>query len=489
MARKNYGTLGTTGRRSGGAWQWVVIGVILGFACSVTIGLAGMAIGLVSLDVEGLPGRPTTTPVVMVITATPLPATPTPLVTDTPEPSETPLQIEQITAPTPTPLPPTPDPEETEEVEISASPTTFVPAGDAQDVAVQTAGGSDTGTVPDALVGLLTELVSVPGGTFTMGTNPQEVLTAVTECQDEGGNCDIAYGEDSAPQHQVTLNAFQIERTEVTYEQYLAFLNWMGPRSHLNGCDGFACLATLNETDVSNVTFDSANYRVPPIINRHPVGNVTWYGARAYCEAIGRRLPTEAEWERAARGSDGRVYPWGNQRDLNLANTSSRTDIAPEERGAVEVASYPATSASPYGALDMAGNVAEWVSDWYSPTYYSQPEAAGLNPQGPPVGTQKVLRGGSWDARMFFARTIHRQSLEPDRSVIWAGVRCAAEADATGEGGIDRDATGAQGITPAAPLTNEDAPTNSQPTLPPPPSSAGSTDTGTGEELPTLPPN
>jgi formylglycine-generating enzyme required for sulfatase activity len=485
MARRNYGSLGGGSRRGGGAWQWMVIGAVLAFACSITIGLAAVAVGLVSLDIEGLPGRPTSTPLVMIITATSLPATPTPEVTDTPEPTETPIQIEQITAPTPTPLPPTPDPALATEDEASATPTTFIPAGDVSGPDIQLAGAGGGSSIPDPLVGLLTPLVSVPGGTFTMGTTPGEVLAAVTACVDEGGNCNIAYGEDSAPQHQVTLDAFQIEATEVTYEQYLAFLNWMGPRSHLNGCDGFPCLATLNETDVSNVTFDSANYRVPPAINNFPVANVTWYGARAYCEAIGRRLPTEAEWERAARGSDGRIYPWGNEANLTLANTSSRTDLPLEQRGAEAVGSYPA-GATPTGIFDMAGNVAEWVSDWYSPTYYSQPEASGLNPQGPPVGTQKVLRGGSWDARIFFARTIHRQSLEPDQSRIWAGFRCAADADLTAPGasGINPEAPG-DGVPVVPPAA--DTPAGSQPTLPPPPGASGNTG-GATTPLATLPP-
>lgn len=474
MARRNYGTLSGGsggGRRGGGAWQWMVIGAVLGFACSITIALASLALGLTSLNVEGLPGRPTSTPVVMVITATPLPATPTPLASDTPVPSETPLQVE-IIAPSPTPLPPTPDPALATEVVPTASPTTFVPASNTTQ---QTAGVQSAG-IPDPLVGLTTQLVDIPGGTFTMGTTPGEVLAAVTACQDEGGNCDISFGEDSAPPHQVTLDAFRIETTEVTYEQYLAFLNWLGPRSHLNGCDGFPCLATLNETDVSNVTFDSANYRVPSQINRFPVANVTWYGARAYCEAIGRRLPTEAEWERAARGSDGRIYPWGNDVTIANANTSSRTDLAPEQRGAEQVGSYP-TGVTPTGVYDMAGNVAEWVTDWYSPTFYSQPEASGLNPQGPPVGTQKVLRGGSWDARMFFARTVHRQSLEPDQARIWAGFRCAADADTGAAQGITPLGAGS---TPAA--SNEETTANSQPTLPPPPGSVTT-------PLPTLPPN
>lgn len=464
MARQPYSGLGGSGRRGGGAWQWLVIGTILGFACSITVGLAALATGFLTLDIEGLPGQPSSTPVVMVITATSLPATATLPVTDTPIPSITPtIQVAQIVLPTPTPLPPSPNPDAIE-TEPTASPTTFV----ADAAAVQPTG--DESAIPLPLQGLLTALVDVPGGTFTMGTAAAEVLTAVNACVADGGNCQLSFGEDSSPPHEVTLNAFQVEQTEVTYEQYLAFLNFMGPRSHLNGCDGFSCIATLNETDISNVTFDSANYRVPGVLNRFPVAGVTWYGARAYCRAVGRRLPTEAEWERAARGNDGRVYPWGSERNVNLANTSSRPDLAPEQRGAIEVGSYPVSASSPYGVQDIAGNVAEWVGDWYAPTYYSQLEATGLNPQGPPVGTEKVLRGGSWDARIFFARTVHRQSLEPDQTRIWGGFRCAADAgtSATGtDSGVDVT-TNQAAVAPA-----DDTAANSQPTLPPPPAAEG----------------
>jgi formylglycine-generating enzyme required for sulfatase activity len=284
--------------------------------------------------------------------------------------------------------------------------------------------------VPAALQALLSELVSVDGGTFTMGTDLAEVRAAVDECVADEGQCQISYGEDSLPSRQVTLDPFQIETTEVTYQQYLTFLNSLGPRSHLNGCDGFACLATTNETDASNVIFDSANYRVQAFLEQYPVAGVTWYGARAYCTAIGRRLPTEAEWERAARGSDGRIFPWGNEYSGEFAKTS-RPVVEETQRGAVAVGSFP-LGRSPYGALDMAGNVEEWVNDWYSETYYRQPEASQPNPQGPPAGTQKVLRGGSWATMPFFARTPHRRSLEPDKQSISAGFRCAADAPTPG---------------------------------------------------------
>ncbi len=462
MSRSNYGSLG--GRRSGGgAWQWVVIGLILGFACSIIVGLAGIATGLIYLDVEGLPGRASPTAIVQVITATPAPVTPTNIPTQVSITNTPTTQAVEITAPTPTSLPPTPDPN-TIQVEPSPSPTTFAPA---QNIEGQTAESE----VPDALAGIVTTLRNVDGGTFDMGTTLAEVRTAVDACVADEGDCQVQYGEDSFPPHSVTLNPFRIEENEVTYEQYLAFLNWLGPRSHLNGCDGFACLATQNETDASNVSFDSANYRVLPALNRYPVAAVTWYGARSYCRAIGRRLPTEAEWERAARGADGRIFPWGNTLDTSLAKTS-RPRVETDQQGAVQVGTY-ALGASPYGALDMAGNVEEWVNDWYSPAYYNQAEAAGLNPQGPPSGTQRVLRGGSWAYMPFFARTIHRRSLEPDQQSITAGFRCAADAEQAGlTGGGDGIDVNPQATLPPLGAGNEETTANSAPTLPPPPDSS-----------------
>src|SRR5699024_7067603 len=132
----------------------------------------------------------------------------------------------------------------------------------------------------------------VTGGEFNMGTTPAEAAIAVRDCTErDGGACLESWAGDSFPQHLVTVSPFRIESTEVSYEQYLAFLNWMGPGSHANGCEGQPCLATRSESETSSVTFDSANYAVPSVINNMPVVEVTWYGAKAYCEALGRRLP------------------------------------------------------------------------------------------------------------------------------------------------------------------------------------------------------
>ncbi len=470
---RNYGSLSR--RRSGSATtQWIIIGFIVGFGCAAVAGLvlviAG-ASGALGPDVEGLivAGRPTQTP--FVITATPEPVTPTLEPTEMLLPSPTIGQV-VVVPPSPTPPPPTPDPNLIQ-VEPSATPTAAAPTAPAVLTPVS--------AVPEPLQGKLTELRRVDGGTFLMGTTAQEVAAAVTECTNVyQGVCTLAYGEDSSPPHQVTVDSFQMEVTEVTYDQFLTFMNWKGPNSHRNGCDGQPCMATRAEDPNSNIIFDSANYRVLDAIRNFPVVGVTWYGASAYCRAIGRRLPTEAEWERAARGPQNFLYPWGNTFDTSLAKTSRpRVDAA--QAGSVAVGSYPA-GASVFGMLDMAGNVAEWVNDWYSPTYYvqqAQSAAPIINPVGPPAGVEKVVRGGSWDAVPFFSRSVHRQSREPQDETFWIGFRCAADLDASASSAAPAPAAGVNPL----PAAEEETTANSQPTLPAPPvipTSSG--------PLPTLPP-
>lgn len=152
--------------------------------------------------------------------------------------------------------------------------------------------------------------------------------------------------------------------------------------------------------------------------------NVTWYGAQAYCEAIGRRLPTEAEWEHATRGFSNYIYPWGNEWDGTRASTRRPADGGEPQKA--PVFAFPEGS-SPYGIYNLAGNVAEWVSDWYDPQFYNRPEATITAPTGPISGTEKVVRGGSWDDLPFFARSVHRMSQPPNEPTASIGFRCVED--------------------------------------------------------------
>ncbi|MEO8393439.1 MAG: SUMF1/EgtB/PvdO family nonheme iron enzyme [Chloroflexota bacterium] len=469
----NYGYVGR--RSSGAAWQWIIIGMVMGFGCSVVLVLGGLAAGVLNLEPNGLVSVPTSTP--FIITATFAPVTP----------SLTPTESLATATATQGDLivnPPTASP--TIDATFLTLQATALPTTAA--LGAPTAiGGSNpptnntSGDVFARLINQASDLADqIPAGSFTMGTTAAEVNAAVQDCKNgyggEAGNCNASDGEDSAPQHNVTLDAYSMETTEVSYAQFMAFMNALGPGSHRNGCGGQPCMQTRNESETSNIQFDGANYSVLLAINDYPMANVTWYGAKTYCEALGRRLPTEAEWEHAARGNDGYIYPWSNAWDPTLASTKRP---ASGEPSTVPVTSFP-LGASPFGVLNMAGNVAEWVSDWYDPRFYGRPEAGIANPQGPSSGTEKVIRGGSWDAVPFFARTVHRQSQAPNLPTAYIGFRCVVDANsqqptsASPLGANTNNNSSDIPLPTAAPLggSSEENTANSQPTLPPPPASA-----------------
>ena len=374
-------------RQRSAAWQWGLIGFIPGLFCGVIIMAAVMLEGTLTEFILPTPLPQVHTTVVHVImTATEDPNRPPP------------TPVSQFIVVTATPLPAA--------ANQAAGDAQQQPAGEIVSVQVQaTALPTDAPTpafaptapptraVPAILEGVRSLAVTIPGGTFTMGTTPVEVAEAVNECVRNGGTCEASYAEDSYPAHEVRVDSFLMETTEVTFEQYVTFLNVRGPDAHINDCAGFPCIQTQNESLDAPIIFDGANYSIGAGLRQHPVYGVTYYGALAYCEAIGRRLPTEAEWERAARADDGRIYPWGNRWDNALAKTRWPHDAPP---GSYPVGSYP-LGASIYGVYDMAGNAAEWVSDWYSERFYQEQAALGMsvNPTGPINGQQKVLRGGS----------------------------------------------------------------------------------------------
>jgi formylglycine-generating enzyme required for sulfatase activity len=472
------------GRRNrSAAWQWGLLGFIPGLFCGFIIMVGVILQGsILEYIVPASTPQIMTTVVNIVLSPTvdanipsSTPVTEYVIVTATPDPAVVAVDAQTVAQPTIVPTiiqsetvaqPTTVDSVAVEPTVISTTIPSPIPAPTEALVNV----------VPEVLQAIRSLTVSIPGGTFTMGTSPSEVVQAVEECATrDGGTCLASYGEDSYPAHPVTLNPFVMETTEVTFSQYVTFLNVIGSNSHLNGCSGFPCIETRNENPDAVITFDSANYSIVETLAEHPVFGATWYGAREYCETIGRRLPTEAEWERAVRGDDGRIYPWGNTWDNALAKTNRPVDAPP---GSFPVASYP-LGASSYGAYDMAGNVAEWVSDWYGEQFYALQASQGtaVNPTGPISGVQKVLRGGSWDTVPFFTRTVHRQSWAPDDSQRWIGFRCAAnpdDASAIGSTGLDPQTLG--GDVPAVPL-EDDGVQNAQPTLAPPPEAGQSDDT------------
>ena len=217
------------------------------------------------------------------------------------------------------------------------------------------------------------EWVTVPAGEFTMGSN------------DSG---------DEQPIHQVYLSEYQIARHPVTNAQYELFVK----------ANSYAAPKHWK------------NKKIPPGKENHPVVNVSWKDAQTFCAWAGVRLPTEAEWEKAARGTDGRKYPWGNEPPTEeLCNFNSNVgDTTP-------IGSYP-KGASPYGVLDMAGNVWEWVNDRYGGKYYSV--SPSVNPQGPASGTRRVLRGGSWYLDDDLVRSAYRYVINPDYWDNYDGFRC-----------------------------------------------------------------
>ncbi|KAF0107918.1 MAG: WD40 repeat-containing protein [Anaerolineaceae bacterium] len=249
---------------------------------------------------------------------------------------------------------------------------------------------------------LETAWVDVPAGEFTMGVDAQQ---GYQMCVKEYGeaNCDLAWFQDEEPIHSVTLDAYQIARYEVTNKQYA--------RCVRNGaCEGGGYEYQDAAGNILNRLNDAA-------FADHPVVSVSWYQAQTYCEWIGARLPTEAEWEKAARGTDGRTYPWGNG-DPNSSLLNYNYNVG----DTTAVGSYP-SGASPYGAYDMAGNVWEWVADWYSDTYYaSSPDR---NPTGPASGDFRVRRGGSWFDDDDLVYSALRSGDDPTNTYNNLGFRCS----------------------------------------------------------------
>lgn len=248
---------------------------------------------------------------------------------------------------------------------------------------------------------VLPGMAFIPSGGFWMGRNQ---LWLVDE---------LGWNErdrlDDRPVHLVDIDAFYLDLYETTNEEYQRFVQATGHRKPLHWAAG----------------------KIPGGKERHPVYDISWDDADAYCKWIGKRLPTEAEWERAARGGlEKKLYPWGDQ--LSMSQKSSASTPAPQAQnvkaahtgfpnGPTAVGSYPPSG---FGLFDMTGNVWEWVSDWYERDYYSV--SAGRNPQGPARGMYRIFRGGGWSDNDERNLMVHyRNYTDPSARVPTIGVRCA----------------------------------------------------------------
>ena len=235
-------------------------------------------------------------------------------------------------------------------------------------------------------------MVYVPAGEFIMGSDPD--VDPMTDELDE------------LPQHKVFLDAYFIDKHEVSNADYTQFVEATGHRN--------------------SIFWDNPKFNHPD----QPVVGVTWGDVSAYAAWIGKRLPTEAEWEKAARGTDGRIWPWGNEFDPTKCNFDDERKFDGHLDGfatAAPVKSFE-RGASPYGALNMAGNVAEWVADWFGMEYYAVSPAE--NPKGPPTSGmgKKSWRGASWFAGSEQMRCAFREYDDIVASGQILGFRCAKDA-------------------------------------------------------------
>jgi len=260
-------------------------------------------------------------------------------------------------------------------------------------------------------------LVCVPAGDFLMGST------------DGDGD---AY-EDEKPRHTVYLDAYWMDQTEVTNAMFAEFVAATGHRTTAEK-EGTGRAYTGSGWE----EVEGANWQHPAgpgsdLVGKedHPVVQVSWDDAAAYCAWAGRQLPSEAEWEKAARGTNGRTYPWGYAdpagNRLNFADSNTNFDWSDKTiddgyGNTAPVGSYPAGS-SPYGTLDMAGNVWEWTADWYDSDYYSS-QTTWRNPVGPASGESRVVRGGSWSYVTRGVRAASRVGSTPVDRNSNRGFRC-----------------------------------------------------------------
>lgn len=278
-------------------------------------------------------------------------------------------------------------------------------------------------------------MCDIPAGPFLRGSTDAQLQQIDEMCMEAGAGCKAGDFTDETPPKQVTLAAFRIDQFEVTNQDFQKFIDARkGVYTTTAESEGLSNVwnDTIRDFDKEVV---GANWRYPSgpatsIADRpnYPVAQVSWHDAVAYCAWKGKRLPTEAEWEKAARGTQGWLFTWGNTWKQGDESRGSYVygDFSPP---LAAVGSFPA-GVSPYGVHDMLGNVSEWVADRYDYRYYDDPNSI-INPQGPTASSEKgddrVLRGGSRSTRGGYIRTTWRFHRPPETTNDLIGFRCAQD--------------------------------------------------------------
>ena len=255
-------------------------------------------------------------------------------------------------------------------------------------------------------------MIRIPAGTFKMGSSFNENKRHLKGCRKNDKSCELWWFNDEYPDRLIFLDSYWLDIYEVTNEKYLEFVLATWHRFALDQtCETDKCR--------DGNLWQGASF--PPRIKHQPVTQVSWHDADAFCRWRGKRLPSEAEWEKAARGPSGNLYPWG------AGSPKNRATYGRKWRGAftmTDVGTY-SQGTSLYGVHDMAGNVWEWVNDWYDLKYYNWRRKK--NPRGPTEGDFKVVRGGSWVNYPDTLRSSFRRWSQPEVRFNDTGFRCAKE--------------------------------------------------------------
>jgi formylglycine-generating enzyme required for sulfatase activity len=301
------------------------------------------------------------------------------------------------------------------------SDESFTDSRDDEDIAITSQSASEA---PSELPSEITDsydhvMVLVPAGEFEMGADAEVVFGEFQKLVDPE-YWDVNLLLSMEPVHTVNLDDYYIDKFEVTNAQYAEFLNEQGNQQESGA-------AWLNDqSDDALIFLNSGSWQSKEGYGDHPVIQVTWYGARAYCQWRGARLPSEAEWEKAARGTDGRLYPWGSDYDggrLNVCDSNCPFPFAISEHDDGYFRTAPVNTysdgVSPYGIFNMTGNVSEWVEDWLDIYPGGDPESSDSFGR-----VQRVKRGGSWSTTGAVGTTF-RVGVEPDEAWPTIGFRCS----------------------------------------------------------------